>query len=217
MDGARRFFAEAEADITDPAVWAGELYLELHRGTYTTQAATKWGNRRSEIALRETELWTSLAPTTRPPPAAIEQLWKSLLLHQFHDIIPGSGIHWVYQDTADAHARILDETGRLAATARSHLAVAVETAGLTHPVVVFNSLSHARTELVATEAADGFRPPSTMPEPSERCSATTRAAPSSRPPCRPAATASTTWSGAHLRAGLGSSSATGPWRTSIFC
>ena len=53
MEGARAFFTEAEADIRDPAVWVGELYLELHRGTYTTQAATKSGNRRAEFALRD--------------------------------------------------------------------------------------------------------------------------------------------------------------------
>jgi alpha-mannosidase len=154
MDGARRFFAEAEADITDPAVWAGELYLELHRGTYTSQAATKHGNRRGELALRETELWTSLAPGPPPPTAAIEELWKLLLLHQFHDIIPGSGIHWVYEDTAAAHARILDETNLMTTAARHRLAAAVGTEGLAHPVVVFNSLSHARTELVSTDAPD---------------------------------------------------------------
>ncbi len=154
MDGARRFFSEAEADITDPAVWAGELYLELHRGTYTSQAATKSGNRRGELALRETELWTSLAPDDPPPTAAIDDLWKLLLLHQFHDIIPGSGIHWVYKDTAAAHARILDETASMTTAARHRLAAAADTAGRAHPVVVFNSLSHARTELVCADAPD---------------------------------------------------------------
>ena len=62
MEGPRPFFTEAEAEIRDPAVWVGELYLEFHRGTYTTQAATKRGNRRAEFALRDAELWASLAP-----------------------------------------------------------------------------------------------------------------------------------------------------------
>ena len=93
---------------------SGELYLELHRGTYTSQAATKLGNRRAEFALRDAELWASLAPGLRLPGATeLDELWKLLLLHQFHDIIPGSGIHWVYEDTARDHARILSETGRL--------------------------------------------------------------------------------------------------------
>lgn len=154
MDGARRFFTEAEADITEPAVWVGELYLELHRGTYTSQAATKAGNRRAEMALREAELWSSLSP--EPTPASrFEELWKLLLLHQFHDIIPGSGIHWVYQDTAEAHARILEETDDLVNSARSRLAQTIDTSGLSSPIVVFNSLSHPRTELVTVGDVPG--------------------------------------------------------------
>ncbi len=92
----------------DPAVWAGELYLEAHRGTYTTQAATKRGNRRGELALRDAELWASLAPApTYPGRAARGGLGELLLLHQFHDIIPGSGIHWVYEDTRRDHAAVI--------------------------------------------------------------------------------------------------------------
>ncbi len=67
MEGPRRFFTEAEAEIDDPAVWVGELYLEFHRGTYTSQAATKLGNRRAEFALREAEMWSALAPVSDYP------------------------------------------------------------------------------------------------------------------------------------------------------
>ena len=66
MEGARAFFDQAEATIVDPAVWSGELYLESHRGTYTTQGATKRDNRRGELALRDAELWASLARGTYP-------------------------------------------------------------------------------------------------------------------------------------------------------
>ena len=79
MEGARSFFTEAEAEMADPAVWAGELYLEYHRGTYTSQAATKLGNRRAEFALRDCELWTSLAPVPDDPGDAIDDLWRLLL------------------------------------------------------------------------------------------------------------------------------------------
>jgi len=152
MEGPRRFFTEAEAEIEDPAVWAGELYLELHRGTYTSQAATKAGNRRGELALREAELWSGTAPGPGYPAAELEELWKLLLLHQFHDIIPGSGIHWVYQDTARDHARVLDGAERLSAAALAVHAAGIDTAGAERPVIVFNSLSHERRELVALEA-----------------------------------------------------------------
>ena len=69
IEGPRAFFsqAEAEAEAADAPVWAGELYLELHRGTYTSQAATKLGNRRGEFALREAELWAALRDRVRLP------------------------------------------------------------------------------------------------------------------------------------------------------
>jgi len=152
MEGPRAFFTEAEKEIRDPAVWAGELYLELHRGTYTTQARTKLANRRAEFALREAELWSSLVPGSPYPGDQLDGLWKLLLLHQFHDIIPGSGIHWVYDDASRDHAHILDEAGELADDALARLTDAIDTTGTEHPVVVFNSLSHARSELIAVQA-----------------------------------------------------------------
>jgi alpha-mannosidase len=106
------FFEAARAEHPDAPVWRGELYFEMHRGTYTSQAKTKWGNRRGELALRELELWTAPgAPTGAEAPLAdLERLWKVLLLHQFHDIIPGSSIAWVHDDTEAAHAELLAET-----------------------------------------------------------------------------------------------------------
>jgi alpha-mannosidase len=154
LDAVSSFFDKAEADLEDPPVWVGELYLELHRGTYTTQAATKKGNRFGELALREAELWASLAP--RPwsayPAERLEQAWKTLLLHQFHDIIPGSGIHWVYEDTARDHAAVAVEAGAAIDNATAALAMAVDTAGLSDPVIVFNPLSQDRREVVSLAA-----------------------------------------------------------------
>jgi len=151
MEGPREFFSAAEAEIDDPAVWVGELYLELHRGTYTTQAATKLGNRRAEFALRDTEIWAALVPGPAYPAQAIDRLWKLLLLHQFHDIIPGSAVHWVYQDTARDHTRILEETRQLTDVALAVHAGAIATGSFTRPLVVFNSLSHDRREVITVE------------------------------------------------------------------
>ncbi|WP_120337344.1 alpha-mannosidase [Cryobacterium soli] len=96
----RAFFEEAEASYPQPPVWSGELYLEFHRGTYTSQAKTKSGNRRSEHLLREAELWATAA-TLRAgavyPYERIEAAWQTVLLNQFHDILPGSSIAWVHQ------------------------------------------------------------------------------------------------------------------------
>ena len=88
-------------EYPDAPVWVGELYLELHRGTYTSQAKTKQGNRRSEHLLREAELWAATAAVRTGHPYPYEELdriWKTVLLHQFHDILPGSSIAWVHRE-----------------------------------------------------------------------------------------------------------------------
>ena len=90
------------------------MYLELHRGTYTSQANTKRGNRRSEHLLREAELWCATAAVRAGaayPAAELKRLWRLVLLQQFHDILPGSSIAWVHQDAErnyDAVARELE-------------------------------------------------------------------------------------------------------------
>ncbi|NUP50550.1 MAG: alpha-mannosidase, partial [Catenulispora sp.] len=95
------FFAKAEAEYQNPPVWVGELYLELHRATLTSQAGTKQGNRRSEQLLRTAELWAATAAVRTGyeyPYERLDHLWKTVLLHQFHDILPGSSIAWVHRE-----------------------------------------------------------------------------------------------------------------------
>ncbi|MCM3846483.1 glycosyl hydrolase-related protein [Pseudonocardia sp. DR1-2] len=109
---SEEFFTEAEADYPDPPVWSGELYLEYHRGTYTSQARTKQGNRRNEHLLREAELWAATATvrTGAPYPAEVlRRLWQKVLLLQFHDILPGSSIAWVHHDAERDHAAVTAE------------------------------------------------------------------------------------------------------------
>ncbi|MFI7004412.1 alpha-mannosidase [Nocardia sp. NPDC050175] len=111
-DKPAEFFAKAEAEYANPAVWVGELYLELHRGTLTSQAKTKQGNRRSEHLLREAELWAATAAVRRGveyPYAALDRLWKTVLLNQFHDILPGSSIAWVYREAEQTYAEVAEE------------------------------------------------------------------------------------------------------------
>jgi alpha-mannosidase len=89
--------------------WHGELYLERHQGTYTTQAKSKRYNRKIEILLRELEFISVLAQLERNesyPDETIERLWKELLLYQFHDILPGSSIHRVYEESLHHYAKI---------------------------------------------------------------------------------------------------------------
>ena len=109
LGSAASFFARAQAEYEALPVWVGELYLELHRGTYTSQAKTKLGNRRSEHLLREAELWCATAAVRAGysyPAAELKRLWRLVLLQQFHDILPGSSIAWVHQDAERNYAAV---------------------------------------------------------------------------------------------------------------
>jgi alpha-mannosidase len=82
--------------------WVGELYLELHRGTLTTQAKVKALNRAAEHRLLEAEAFAALVgllPLPPLPPLPLGQAWRTLLLNQFHDVLPGSSIPEVYEDS----------------------------------------------------------------------------------------------------------------------
>src|SRR5439155_4314044 len=88
------------------------LYLELHRGTYTSQARVKAGNRGSEHLLRTAELWAATAAGYAGfsyPYDDLDRLWKTVLLNQFHDILPGSSIAWVYREAEATYARVARE------------------------------------------------------------------------------------------------------------
>ncbi|MDH7568859.1 MAG: glycoside hydrolase family 38 C-terminal domain-containing protein [Armatimonadota bacterium] len=147
---AEKFFADVHAAAPDLPVWVGELYLETHRGTYTSQAHTKRGNRRCELALREAEIWGTLSAT--PHAHHLERLrdrlralWEKTLLHQFHDILPGTSIGPVYDDTAADHAQVLSEADAVRTEALRQLSPSATTAA-TH-VRLFNALSWERTDL----------------------------------------------------------------------
>ncbi|MGW7609534.1 alpha-mannosidase [Streptomyces sp. NPDC054766] len=135
------FFRKAEAEYPDAPVWVGELYLELHRATLTSQARTKQGNRRSEHLLREAELWAATAAvrTGFPYPyEELDRLWKTVLLHQFHDILPGSSIAWVHREARRTYERVAEELGAVIDAAQRALA------GDGSTTLVFNSAPHSR-------------------------------------------------------------------------
>ncbi|MCH0564551.1 MULTISPECIES: glycoside hydrolase family 38 C-terminal domain-containing protein [unclassified Streptomyces] len=140
------FFARAEAENPEPPVWVGELYLELHRATLTSQARTKQGNRRSEHLLREAELWAATAAvrTGAPYPyQELDRIWKTVLLHQFHDILPGSSIAWVHREARAAYDRITAELTGIIGTAQRALAGDGDT------VLEFNAAPHPRAGILA--------------------------------------------------------------------
>ncbi len=121
----RRFFEAAEAEYPEPPVWSGELYLEFHRGTYTSQARTKRGNRRSEHLLREAELWATVVAVragAEYPYDTLEETWRLVLLQQFHDILPGSSIAWVHREAERNYAEVARTLGALIEASVTELA-----------------------------------------------------------------------------------------------
>ncbi|MGI8808755.1 MAG: alpha-mannosidase, partial [Acidimicrobiales bacterium] len=154
MESLADFFAAVEADPAPLPVWAGDLYLEKHRGTFTSQAAAKLGNRRGERALAAAELWSTVGPDGAWPADDLDRAWKLLLVNQFHDILPGSSIHWVYRDTAADHAEVQAVAGRLASSAMAAIAAEVDTSAMARPVLAFNPTPYARREPIGTVWAE---------------------------------------------------------------
>jgi alpha-mannosidase len=146
---ATAFFEHIAAGGERYPTWSGELYLERHQGTYTTQGRIKRANRRLEGALRELELAAALAAAfaARPyPHAALERIWKEALLHQFHDILPGSSIARVYDEALPRYEALLAETATLTAAADRALCREIDGGAAARPLIVANSLSWERAE-----------------------------------------------------------------------
>ena len=104
-------------------MWSGELYLELHRASYTTQHHTKQGNRRNEHWLREAELWAATAAVrtgAEYPYDDLERIWQLVLLQQFHDILPGTSIAWVHREVEENNRGLERELQGIIGSALAH-------------------------------------------------------------------------------------------------
>lgn len=116
---------EAESGALLP-VWNAELYLEIHRGTYTSQSRNKRANRKSEFLLHDTEFLAVAAALSEPsyvyPAPELRDAWKTICLNQFHDIIPGSSIGEVYDESQAQYAELRDRVEGLHAEAVAVLA-----------------------------------------------------------------------------------------------
>ncbi|HEY9597313.1 MAG TPA: glycoside hydrolase family 38 C-terminal domain-containing protein, partial [Cyanophyceae cyanobacterium] len=142
--------------ITDIPIWNDELYLEFHRGCYTTHADQKRWNRRCEGLLYQAELWASLATITAGvayPKIQLEDAWKKILFNQFHDILPGTSIPEVFEEANTAWQEveqigleILDES--LSAIA-SYITLPPPPQPDAQPIIVFNPLNWQRSEVVS--------------------------------------------------------------------
>ncbi|WP_328988737.1 glycosyl hydrolase-related protein [Kribbella sp. NBC_01245] len=150
IESPTEFFSAAEAEYPNAPVWSGELYLEIHRATYTSQAKTKQGNRRSEHLLREAELWAASAVVAGKldsyPYEEFDRLWKVVLLNQFHDILPGSSISWVHREAEATYAKVAEELESIIGNSLKALA------GVGFEPVVFNAAPHSRGGVAALGA-----------------------------------------------------------------
>jgi alpha-mannosidase len=143
----------------DPAafpVWNDELYLEFHRGCYTSHADQKRANRQAEILLYQAELFASVATLvagTPYPKSILETAWKQTLFNQFHDILPGSSIPQVFEEANRDWAQVQQQGQQvlqqsLAAIA-AQIALPPPPQPDSVPVVVFNALNWTRSQLVS--------------------------------------------------------------------
>jgi alpha-mannosidase len=146
-------------------VWEDELYLELHRGCYTTHADQKRWNRKSEHLLYSAELFATLANILcggEFPKTEIETAWKKVLFNQFHDILPGSSITEVYEDALPEWEavetmgrKILDESLRAIA---SQISIPQSPHAQSIPIIIFNSLNWERSQVVSVDLSKIVNP-----------------------------------------------------------
>ncbi|XP_037539458.1 alpha-mannosidase 2C1 [Nematolebias whitei] len=155
MSSPSKLFSQLQADSALLCTWSGELFLELHNGTYTTQAQIKRENRQCETLLHDVEIASSLAlcrnKTFVYPVEKLQQLWRLLLLNQFHDVIPGSCIGMVVEDALKYYKNIRSDGAALLWEACE----ALESKGSS--TAVFNSLPWERHEVV--QITDGTDAP----------------------------------------------------------
>jgi alpha-mannosidase len=152
---ARDFFNDMEKKLPSMQVptWNGELYFQYHRGVFTTQSETKRRIRRSEENVLNAEKFASLASLYgRAYPGGMEDIWKRLLFDHFHDIMPGSGIAVNYLDAKRNLENVDRAANDITYGSLREIAAHVNTQRDGVPVVLFNPLSWARTDVTELEA-----------------------------------------------------------------
>ena len=148
---AGKYFEELEKRVAGNKrlpVWEGELYFEYHRGTYTSMGRNKRSNRKCEQLLMDTELLQVLTGTEERE--EMESIWKTVLMNQFHDILPGSSIAEVYEVTKEEYAHI---ESRLAELIQEKLHLLTEEKE--QAISVFNTLGFERNDIVSLANCEG--------------------------------------------------------------
>ncbi|MEG4282570.1 alpha-mannosidase [Microcoleus sp. A006_D1] len=142
-------------------IWQDELYLEFHRGCYTTRADQKRQNRRCEDLLYQAELLSSLATICTDavyPKSELESAWKQVLFNQFHDILPGSAIAQVYTDANLAFAEVDRTCRQILLKSLDAIAAQISLPSPpqpdAQPILIFNPLNWSRSQVVAVTLPD---------------------------------------------------------------
>lgn len=144
--------------------WAGELYLEYHRGTYTSMARNKRANRISENIYESAEKFNSLAMIlgNKYPQEKLNKGWENILLNQFHDILPGSSIKEVYEVTKEEYKNIITNGENLIKDAQDVIAAEVNIDKKS--LIVFNSLSYERDDIAVFDVPEEIKNPALIDE-----------------------------------------------------
>lgn len=142
-------------DLSDLPVWNDELYLEYHRGTYTTQSNTKKNNRDSEKLFSSAEQLTAVANLYGRPYDSQSFLegWRGVLFNHFHDILPGSSIYPVYQDADELYEESQAIARHEMNASLEFLARQINTrvGKNSQPILIYNTLGWQRTDVVELE------------------------------------------------------------------
>ncbi|MEG1996616.1 MAG: alpha-mannosidase, partial [Oscillospiraceae bacterium] len=151
---AREYFDKIYSDLQenkDVPRWVGELYLEYHRGTYTSMARNKKSNRQCEFLWQDAEFFCVLAWLfgKKYPHEKIYDSWETILLNQFHDILPGSSIKEVYEVTKIEYEQLYKSGQKLIGDTVASLAKNIK--GEKGDIVVFNTLSFEKDEIVEVD------------------------------------------------------------------
>lgn len=143
------FFAKVEQYHKNLPLITGELYFEAHQGCFTTESRTKANNRKMENNLHDAEFFISTAQSI---PASmfteLSKLWKETLTLQFHDIIAGTCIARVYQETEKQYFHLNSRSQNIINFCRSELATRIDTKQVKNPHIIFNSISFPRSEWI---------------------------------------------------------------------
>jgi len=137
--------------------WVGEIYLENHRGTYTSMSRNKKFNRKSELAFGDVEFLSVLSNIlagNEYPQQQINEGWETILLNQFHDILPGSSIKEVYDESKEQYEQVLQSADHMIDGAIDNLCALLKLD--TQSAVVFNQLSFDREDIVEIEIPKGM-------------------------------------------------------------